>query len=90
VALAEQRTAWRQAGGQNKSNRARAKKLAAGLGATELDALLAAALNGVLTGRLTPGQGQAAASLARAMVAVREYTAVEDVDRRLAALERLA
>jgi hypothetical protein len=86
----EQRREMSRKGGQSRSNKARAKKLAAGMGADDLDALLAVALKGVLAGRLTPGQGQAAASLARAMVAVREYTAVEDLDRRLAELERSA
>ena len=56
----------------------------------EIDRLLAVALKGTLTGRLTPGQGTAAAAIARAMVTVREASTLEDISARMDVLERQA
>jgi hypothetical protein len=84
------RVAGRRKGGRNKSNAQRAKKAAAAMTTAHIDALLAVVLTGVLDERYSPGQAQAAAVVARAMLAVREAGALERVEARLADLERLA
>lgn len=89
-ATVEERVEARRRGGFNKSNRARAAKAAEGMSLAEIDRLLAVALKGTLTGRLTPGQGTAAAAIARAMVTVREASTIEDLTQRMDALERQA
>lgn len=89
-ATAEERAEARRRGGFNKSNKARAAKAAEGMSLAEIDRLLAVALKGTLTGRLTPGQGTAAAAIARAMVTVREAHTLEDLTQRLDELERRA
>jgi len=53
----------------------------------DIDMLLGAALKGVLANRFTAGQGSAVATIAKAMLAIREAGALED---RLAELERRA
>ncbi len=88
--LAEKRAEGRRRGGLARSNRARAAKAAEGMSLAEIDRLLAVALKGTLTGRLTPGQGTAAATIAKAMVAVREASTLEDISARMDALERQA
>ena len=87
--LAAQRQAERAAGGQARSNRARARKRLtdAVLSIDDLDALLCSALVQVAGGRLEPGVGSAMATLAKTVVAIR--TAGE-LERRLEELERAA
>ncbi len=77
----------RKKGGQAKSNRARAKKamLDAVLSPAELEGLLGATMNAVISGHKEPAIGNAIANLARAAVAVRDAVAV---DERIAELER--
>jgi len=69
-----------------RSNTARAKRqfVAEALDSEQVLGLLSVALRGVLGGKLEPGVANAAASLGRAIVAVREAT---EVEARIAALE---
>ena len=85
-ALFEQRRTDRQRGGAARSNVARARKQIAGavLEPADLQGLLGATLRGVIAGRLEPGIGNAAANIARALIAIREAT---DLEARLTALE---
>jgi hypothetical protein len=53
----------------------------------EVDALLCAALTSVLAGRIAPGVASSAASLGRAIVAVRQ---ANDLEERLVTLEKAA
>lgn len=89
-ATADERAEGRRRGGQNRSNRARAKKAAAGMTLDDIDVLLGVTLKGTLTGRFTPGQATAAATVAKAMMAIREAATLDDLMRRLDDLERLA
>jgi len=84
--LADQRRTDRQRGGAARSNVARAKRQLpdAVLTPAELQGFIGLALRGVLAGRIEPGVANAVATLARAAVAVREATEVEE---RLTALE---
>lgn len=88
-ALAAELAEGRRKGGAQRSNAARAKKgmVAAALTPAELQGYVAVALKGVLGGRLEPGVGNAVANLARAAVAVREATTLEE---RISELERAA
>jgi len=85
--LEAQRQSERSAGGRARSNEARAKKqvLVAGMDLRAVDAALCGALQAVLAGTIEPGVGSAAASIARAIIAVR--TAGE-LEQRLADIER--
>ncbi len=84
-ARADDRARWQVEGGRARSNRARARKhLQETRDLREVDALLCASLTSVLAGRITPGVGTAAASIARAIVAVRT---AHDLEARLAAIE---
>ena len=56
----------------------------------EIDVLLGAVLKGVLTDRFTPGQANAAATVAKAIMTVRESGALERIQERLDELERIA
>jgi len=87
--LEAERTEGRRRGGEHRSNRARAKKgmVDAALTAAELQGCVSAALKGVLAGKIEPGVGNAVANLARAAVAVREATELEE---RLTELEARA
>ena len=87
--LASERHANRRRGGSARSNAARAKKALPDtvLSPAEIQGMLGLALRDVLAGRLEPGVANAAASLGRALVQVREATEVEE---RLQALERAA
>jgi hypothetical protein len=88
-ALLEQRRTDRQRGGAARSNVARARKQIAGavLSPSDIQGLLGATLRAVIAGRIEPGIGNAAANLARALIAVREAT---EIETRLAALEEQA
>jgi hypothetical protein len=81
----------RQDAGRRKSHAARWKKKL-GIGADPLalrdvDAMLCQALAGVLAGEIEPGTATAAATVARAIAAVRTAS---DFEERLAALEAAA
>ena len=78
---------WRRQGGKASSNASRARKAAAGLAPVEIIGVLGGVLTGVLAGDYTPGQANAAASVARAMMAVHEVSTIEE---RIAALESRA
>jgi len=84
--LAEQRLTDRQRGGAARSNVARARKQIAGavLEPGDIQGLLGATLRAVIAGRLEPGIGNAAANIARALIAVREAS---EIETRLTALE---
>jgi hypothetical protein len=79
----------RRRGGRAKGNKARAKRemIDAALSPKELQGVIAVTLKAVLAERKSPAIGSAIASLARAAVAVREATDLED---RLDALEAAA
>lgn len=82
----------RRRGGVNKSSKARAaKRLPDEVLTTEqLRGVLGKTLQDVISGKLEPAVGNAAASLARAYVAVTEAGAVEELTQRLDELERQA
>lgn len=84
--LETERAERRRRGGQQRSNKARARRALPGEALTpaELQGFIGIALDGVLAGRLEPGVANAVANLSRAAIAVREATEVEG---RLAALE---
>lgn len=79
---------WRRQGGAAKSNRARARKTiaAAALSTADLDAVLCNVLAKVVNGKLEANIGTAAATIAKAILAVREAGQLTD---RLADVERL-
>jgi hypothetical protein len=56
----------------------------------EIDLLLGVVLQGVLVGSFTPGQATAAATVAKAMLAVREAGALEALQAQVAELRALA
>ena len=85
--LAQQRADGRRRGGQNRSNKARAARAADALSLEHIDALLGDVLKRAINGSVTPGQATAAATVARAIVAVRELATLE---QRLVALEMRA
>jgi len=84
-AAAERREISRK-GGRQRSNTARARRkfAASALHSDQVLGLLSVALRDVLAGKLEPGVGSAAAGIARAIMAVKETSEVED---RIAALE---
>jgi hypothetical protein len=57
------------------------------MGAAEIIGILGAVLSGVLAGDYTPGQANAAASVARAMMQIHEMSALEE---RISTLEQRA
>jgi hypothetical protein len=85
-ALEAQRAEERRRGGAARSNKARARKQlpAEILSDDELLAWLGVAFKAVLAGKMLPGVGNAAATIAKAMVAVKQASELED---RLAAIE---
>jgi alcohol dehydrogenase class IV len=87
--LESARRAERIAGGRAKSNRRRAKKQLADqvMSIADLDGVLCHTMARVLTGKLEPGVGTAAATLARTIIAVRQ---AGDLEQRLAQLEAAA
>jgi hypothetical protein len=88
-ALTAERDAGRRKGGVERSNQSRARKQYAdgALAPIEVQGLIGTTLRAVLVGKVTPGQGQAVAALARAAMTVREASEVEE---RLAELEARA
>lgn len=88
-ALAGERQQWKRDAGKVKSNRSRARKriLAAAMDLSEIDAALCAAHLDVLDGRLEPGTGTAAATIARSIDATRSAA---ELEQRLRALEERA
>lgn len=78
--LAARRAEGRRKGGEARSNQARARRqfAAEALGTDQVLGLLSVALKGVLGGKVEPGIGNAAANIARAIVAVREATELEE------------
>jgi hypothetical protein len=88
-AWADRRREWSAQGGTNRSNKRRAKKAlpAEPLTAAEIHSYLGLVFRGVIGGKLEPGVATAAANVARAMIAVRESSELED---RLDALEAAA
>ncbi|MFL5760321.1 MAG: hypothetical protein ACJ8F2_01255 [Xanthobacteraceae bacterium] len=84
----EKRRQWSAKGGVGKSNRNRARKqLGDVLTPDDLQGLLSLALRSTLAGRLEPGRANAVASLARALVTIRESA---ELEQRLHALEAAA
>ena len=79
-------TEARRRGGQARSNKARAKRqlVNAALTPAEIGGMLSITLTNVIAGKTEPGVANAAANLARAIVAVREASEVEE---RIEALE---
>lgn len=90
--LADARAEARRKGGVNRSSKIRAaKRLPDDVLTTEqLRGVLSKTLQEVISGQLEPAVGNAAASLARAYVAVTEAGAVERLESRLVELEALA
>ncbi len=88
----ERRREWSVKGGRGKSNASRAKRhLPAGLlTVDELRGTLGLTIKRVIDGELEPSIGNSVAALARAYLAATEAGAVEDLQRRLDELERLA
>lgn len=75
-------------GGRARSNAERARKqVPEAMGADELAGYLSLLFKGVVGGRIEPKVGTAAATIARALLEVRNQTEIED---RLAALEAAA
>ncbi len=91
---AAERREMSKKGGAARSNKSRARKQYVDgiLSPAELEGLIGTTLKGVLMQKITPGQAQAVASLARAAVAVREASAIEklqtDVETIQTALRR--
>ena len=87
--LVEQRRAERAAGGQARSNRARARKQLAeqAMSIDDLDALLCLALKRVAAGQMQPGVGVAMAGMAKTITMIRSTA---DFEKRLEELERVA
>lgn len=85
--LAAERAAWREKGGRESSNAARAKKARRDEVPTDLadvELMLREACAGVVAGTLATRQALALAALARAIGAIRESVGIE---QRIAAIE---
>ena len=84
--LAEQRLTDRQRGGAARSNVVRARKRIADtiLEPSDIQGILGDTLRKVIAGTLEPGVGNAAANIARVLIAVRE---AGEIETRLTALE---
>jgi len=83
--------AGRRKGGRAKSNKARAKKaIPDAMTTDELAGWLGVAFRKVLTGGMEPGVATAAATVARAVIAVSEAAALQRLEDRIDELERLA
>jgi hypothetical protein len=72
-------TEARRKGGKAKSNRARARKqlVSTAMSPAELEGVIGLTITQVLAGKISPGIGNAVASLARASVAIRETVDLE-------------
>jgi len=87
-ARAAERAEWSTRGGRAKSNKARARKdIPDAVTAAELEGVLTAVLKGVIVGRVEVGRANAAANVARALIAAKEAGTLE---ARLEALEHRA
>ncbi len=86
---ADERKAWAEKGGRNRSNRARARKQLqdAVMSIDDLDALLCRALVQVAGGRMEPGVGSSMANIAKTIATIRS---TGDFEKRLEALEQSA
>ncbi len=87
-ALETERTEGRRQGGKSRSNQARARKQLPTNTMTmqEIQGLLGLTFKGVIAGRIEPGVGTAAASIAKAMVAV---AGVAEIEGQIAELRRM-
>jgi len=87
--LEAQRAAERAAGGQARSNKARARRQLADavMSIEDMDAFLCASMVKVAAGRMEPNVGSAVATLAKTVVAIRQAS---ELERRLEELERAA
>ena len=87
--LNERRAEGQRKGGAARSNKVRARRQYAsgGLTPAEVAGLLGKALTDVLSGTLEPGPANAAAGIARALLAVREAT---ELETRISELEQRA
>jgi hypothetical protein len=85
--LAGRRAEWSARGGMGRSNKRRAKKAlpAEPLTAEEIHSYLGVVFRGVIGGKIEPGIGTAAASIARAMVDVAK---VADFESQLSEMRR--
>jgi hypothetical protein len=86
---ADERKAWAEKGGRNRSNRARARKQLAdqAMSIDDLDALLCLAIKQVSVGRMEPGVGSSMANIAKTITTIRS---AGDFEKRLEELERAA
>ena len=91
-ALEAKRIEGRRKGGQNKGARIRAAKRLPDdvLSTDQLRGVLGKTLKDVISGELEPAVGNAAATIARALIAVSEAAAIEELTRRLDELEATA
>jgi hypothetical protein len=89
-ALANERLRWKSQGGKSKSNRSRARKLLLNEARNlkEIDAALGIALDRVLAGDIEPGVGTAAATIARAIIVIRDAGEFEERIAKLEAVTR--
>jgi len=87
--LEAERGEWRRRGGEQRSNKERARKKIAStiLEPSDIQGILGDALKAVIAGQIEPGVGTAAATIARVLIAVREAS---EVEQRLTALEAVA
>ena len=87
-ARAAERAEWSKRGGRAKSHQARARKaIPPGVTGAELEGVLTAVLTAVIGGHVEVGRANAAANVARALIAAKEAGTLED---RIAALEARA
>jgi len=84
-----EREEWRRRGGENRSNRARARRQLADavLTINDLDALLCRALVQVAGGKMEPGVGTSMATIAKTITTIRS---TGELERRIEELERQA
>lgn len=88
---AAERAAWQQAGGKGRSGAARARRELLRAGAMTSDEMMAAlgvAAKKLIAGRIEPSVAAAIATVSRAFFAGRQVLLVEDIERRVAELER--
>ncbi len=85
--LAEQRQEWRAKGGQQRSNKARARKAlpAELMNMAEVQSYLGITLRGVLSGKIEPGVGNSVANPTRAF---KDVAGAAELEERIAELEQ--